>query len=326
MSAPSNVVSFPNGEARPAFDTRRAIAAILESAETSQKRAAKEMGISAAALSQWLAEKYEGDNAAIALRAEQWMLDRARRADMAAIVAAPAFVNTSVAKKIVAAFDHARVNADMVEIIASSGAGKTTVANQYARTHRANIWIATMRPDCSGVTTSLEEIGYAIAVASERGIAKHYLFRNLVSRIRGSRGLIIVDEAQHLKAEALDEIRSLHDASGVGIALMGSDRLHMTMTGGMKRGYMSQTYSRLGVRLNLSAPPATNDLDLILDAWGVEKKAERELLAKISAKPGALRLVAKTIRLARMSAAADERKRFSLDDLEDAWKTLGSGV
>lgn len=39
---------------------------------------------------------------------------------------------------------------------------------------------------------------------------------------------------------------------------------------------------------------------MILDAWEIEGEAERKLLAGIAAKPGALRVMSKVIRLAGM--------------------------
>lgn len=45
------------------------------------------------------------------------------------------------------------------------------------------------------------------------------LEEELTGRLRDILGLLVVDEAQHLTTKALEGLRSLHDATGTGLAL-----------------------------------------------------------------------------------------------------------
>ena len=115
-------------------------------------------------------------------------------------------------------------------------------------------------------------------------------------------GLLIIDEAQHLSPEAHDLIRAIHDDADIGVALLGNEAIHTRLEGDGKRERFAQLTSRIGVRM--SKPKALrSDIDALLTAWEIEGAAERALLHAIARKPGALRLMSKTLKLAHMMAA-----------------------
>ena len=128
--------------------------------------------------------------------------------------------------------------------------------------------------------------------------------RAVCDRVRGTGGLIIIDEAQHLSPEAHDMVRSIHDDADIGVALLGNEAIHTRLEGDGKRERFAQLTSRVGVRI--SKPRALKrDIDALLTAWNVEGQAERALLHVIARKPGALRLMSKVLKLAHMMAGAD---------------------
>src|ERR1035437_1267786 len=53
----------------------------------------------------------------------------------------------------------------------------------------------------------------------------------------GTGGLLVIDEAQHLSVAALDQIRSIHDATDLGIALVGNQQVYARLTGGNRAAY-----------------------------------------------------------------------------------------
>ncbi|KAK0348034.1 hypothetical protein LTR94_038830, partial [Friedmanniomyces endolithicus] len=53
--------------------------------------------------------------------------------------------------------------------------------------------------------------------------APHQLSRRICEKVRNANGLIILDEAQKLTEKAVEEARSWHDRTGVGLALVGND-------------------------------------------------------------------------------------------------------
>jgi len=77
----------------------------------------------------------------------------------------------------------------------------------------------------------------------------------LTGRLRDTHGLLVVNEAQHLTTKALEGLRSLRDATGTGLALVGSDKLYDRLTGGSRSSDFPQLFSRIGKRVRL--PGAT---------------------------------------------------------------------
>ena len=66
------------------------------------------------------------------------------------------------------------------------------------------------------------------------------------------------------------------------------------------------------------------DTDMLLDAWHVQGEPQRALLRKIAKKPGALRGMTKTLRLASMLAAVDRRDAVSTADIAGAWQQISN--
>jgi DNA transposition AAA+ family ATPase len=137
-----------------------------------------------------------------------------------------------------------------------------------------------------------------------------------MAKAQGSGGLIAVDEAQELSEKALDEIRSWHDKTGIGIALVGDERV-IGRLGGIRRAELGRLHSRISMR-HTQAHPKPDDADVIIAGWGVTEPAQCKFLRGLLTKPGGLRGIAKTIKLAGLMAAGEDRA-VSLADLQEAW-------
>lgn len=270
---------------------------LIEAGEVTQARVAKEAGVSATSLSQVLADKYAADPSAVAKRLSAWLAARAERAAQA-LPEMPAFVTTPTAQRVLAALAYAQMAADVAVVYGAAGVGKTTAILEYAKT-RPSVWAATMTPGHAGVTAALEEVALAVGL-KDLPQSPARIHREIVARVRGTGGVIVVDEAQHLGVAALDALRSIHDAAGVGLALVGNDLLYGRMTGGTRAAYLDRLFSRIGKRVSLRR--ATDaDIEAVAkaaggEAWGVVKDVGRQA--------GALRAVVKVLRLARMMAQA----------------------
>jgi DNA transposition AAA+ family ATPase len=126
----------------------------------------------------------------------------------------------------------------------------------------------------------------------------------LMERVRGSGGLLIVDEAQHLSSGALDQLRTIHDLTKIGVAVAGNSEVFARIDGDGRKGLFAQFRSRIGMRLTRGKPLAA-DVEAMLDASGVTGAGERRLLRVVANKPGALRGVSKTLRVAHILAAGE---------------------
>lgn len=288
-------------------------------ARLTQAAVAKESGFSVPTFNQWLNGVYPGNNEAVETKLRIWLeAYEARQAADEQLPNAPQFVPTQSASRVIGALSYAQIAGDIAVAYGAAGLGKTTACMQYQGT-RPNVWIATMTPASSGVVTALEEICEAMGLSNMGGGLK--MFRAITKRVRDTHGLLVIDEAQHLSTAALDQIRSIHDATGIGIALVGNEGVYARMAGGRNATQLDRLFSRIGRRLNLRAV-ADADIKLLVKAWGITDPKCAATLMDVAKRPGALRALTKTLRLASMQAAA-ERRGVSCEDVRAASRELG---
>lgn len=308
------------GEA-PGIDIRDQIRQLMDSDKRlSQAKIAKQADMSPTTLSQWLSGTYAGDNAAIEKKLQLWVdTTQAARARADVMPAAPDYVATPTAERVIAALRYAQVAGDIACVYGGAGLGKTTGILRY-RTAAPNVWHATMTPASASVVPALEEIAEAVGVSNTVGGATR-LHRAICRRIANAGGLLVIDEAQHLSVAALDQVRSIHDATGVGIALVGNESVYARMTGGNRAAFLDRLFSRIGKRVRL-VKSTQGDIEALLDAWGIDDDKCRAQLVDIATKPGGLRGLTKVLRLASMHAMAATRA-LCCDDVRAAWRELG---
>ncbi len=318
----------------PAVDTpamvdlaavRREVQEEIERSGLSQAGAAKEAGLSASILNQFLREKYPGDNGAVAETLMRWLNTRRDGATIKTYLPeAPKWIETPTARRIMDALTYAQLAGDIACIYGGAGLGKTSAIEHYAETHSA-VWVVTATPATASVGVILEEIALALGM---RDFALHpaRLHRDVVKRLRGTQGLLVVDEAQHLTIQALEAIRSLHDATRLGLALCGNATVYGRLTGGARSDNFAQLFSRIGKRVALTRPAAA-DVGALARAYRVDGAEEIAALQEIAKRPGALRSVAKTLRLAAMYAAGKVPPvEIRIDEIRAAWSELGGEV
>lgn len=302
---------------------RAHIRPLTEGADFSQKQLAREAGVNDSALNQWLQGKYKGNNDAIFEKLKTWAEYRKRSQSSAAILPqAPSFVATPTSGRILPVLSYGQMAADFCCVYGGAGVGKTTAAKHY-KANNPNVWLATMTTDCSTVPAVLDEVACAFGISNDKGGASNKLRREIVSRMKDSGGLLIVDEAQNLSTSGIETIRGLYDGAdgGAGVVLCGNESVYNRVTGGARASHFAQVFSRIGKRLRLNKP-AEGDALLLADAFGITGKAERELLMDIAQKPGALRGMVKVIRNASMFAAG-QGSEIGPDVIRAAWRDLG---
>jgi DNA transposition AAA+ family ATPase len=294
-------------------------------ATLTQKRVAKESGCSEAALNQWLNCKpsYETHPPTVE-KLTKWLDSRARRSDAnSALPPTPGYVSTPSSDMIMSVLTYAQMAADLAVIYGGPGVGKTRTISRYQETN-PNVWVATMSPDCSTVSATLEEITEAFGLHGSGNFASSRMRRALCRKMRGTGGLLVIDEAQHLRNDGIEEIRSIHDATEIGVVLVGNESVYSRLTGGHRAAHFSQLFSRVGKKLRLNRP-VKGDVIALAEALNVTGNVERDLLLDIAQKPGALRGVVKTVRLAGMFAAG-AGVAVTEEHIRSAWRDLGGEV
>lgn len=281
---------------------------------------ARRIGIPSGTLSQFGSEKgYSGDEQKMAetiYRYRQTLLAQASLTVEAPEL--PGYFETETSQQLVQLLSWAQRGRIVVAAM-GPGTGKTTTAKQFAACY-TNVFVATMTPSTAGVNNMQQEVLAALGEPNAVGTPQK-LSQQIRAKVRDLKNpLIVIDEAQHLSEKAIEEIRSWHDAVGVGIALLGNIGVMQRLEGGNRRAAFAQLYSRIAMRL-IRATPLVADADALADAWGVFGDAERAHIRRVAVMPGGLRGATMMLELASMIASS-ERSELALDHLQDAWAQL----
>jgi DNA transposition AAA+ family ATPase len=199
------------------------------------------------------------------------------------------------------------------------GTGKTMTVNEYA--DRAQpVWVATMKPSTTLLLPMIMEVHKALAIEPRR-MHTADASRLVIQRIKGRRGLLVIDEANWMSLESIEELRNWHDETGVGICLLGNEELPQSIKSGRKRDQLARLLSRIA-NMHEQRHPERDDVRSFCDAWGIEQPDIRNYLEKIACTPdsGGLRECKQLIEAGSMLAAADGRG-LSISDLRDVQMT-----
>lgn len=291
---------------------------IAEAEFPSIAAAAKDAGVAYSTFSAFLNGTYAGNNDKVAGEVRIWIAARRERKQTAAVLPrSPAFQVTKTAEGVLSILEWCQTAADFGVIVGGAGIGKTSALRHFQLTH-PNVWLCTMDETTSSVNGMLREIVETMGL-SERSNSE--FARALRRRMAGTNGLLIVDEGQHLAPAALNQLRSLHDRAGIGVAVAGNEEIYSRIDGGKSR--FAQLASRVGMRMSQPRPHA-QDICTMIQAWGITDPAEVKYLKQVGNKPGALRTLDKVLKLASMLALGAGEPR-GLQHLRAAYEQRNPG-
>ena len=307
------------GEERLA-ELRSQVAALMEAEQVSAASVAREAEVGNSTLSAWLRNSYNGNNAAVGVQMHRWLASRkARTRTRTTLRRAPAFVWTAASRAFVNVMEHAQFAPDLSVIVGAPGVGKTMTAHRYISAH-PNVWMLTAEPCSGNPRAMLEDMAEAVGVPA-LGNSGQRVSKAIVRRIAKSGGLILVDEAQNLSSQSLDQLRTIHDMSEIGVVLMGNPEIFGRLEGGAHRKHFAQLYSRVGMRVT-RPQAARGDVDALLDAWEIADKGVRGLCHAVARGGGALRTMTKVLQQAHQRA---EGGALSETHVLEAAQQLGAG-
>jgi len=290
------------------------IKALLEQSIVTQAQIAKEIGVSPSTVNQLLNGNYKADPAPMLQKLANWLTARDQRADAPRD---PGFVMTETAKQIIADMNYALATESIVIIHGISGVGKTTALREFQRTNN-NVWVITTSPSRSTMTECMYELAMELGMENAPRL-RGPLARALRRRLLNTKGLIVVDEADHLDRPTLEELRILVEEVGIGMVLVGNSRVYTQLTGGQRSEDFARLYSRVAKKRSLTKAKRA-DVMAVASAWNIEGAAERDLLIRISEQPGALRLISKNLKLAVTVSGGEplteQVLRYAFNELE----------
>ncbi len=283
--------------------TAEEIDGVREAVQEAQKAAsltAAEVGrrssVAPATLSQFLSGTYPGNNAKVASELTKW-LDAHNREREFRLTAPPEpkFVQTPTASQVQIALQHAQLLSDTAVIVGPPGLGKTAALTQYS-VSTPRVLVITASPAVSKASAVLAAIidKYSPSHSrTERSLANR---SNLVRTLLSSGSLLIVDEAQHLAMDALEELRAIHDARKCGLAFVGNAVVLSRIQGSSRDPAYAQLFGRVGRRVVLKKA-SEGDVAAVLETMEVTAP-DVLTVARDIAKREDLRVVVKVTRSA----------------------------
>jgi DNA transposition AAA+ family ATPase len=234
--------------------------AALDKYGISQNRAAKDIGYSSPVLSDYRANKYSGDVESLEEAIVKWI----GRTEQARARKKVPVVETDQLRKIVNAIAMAHAEGDVALIVDDAGGGKTTAARRYAEQNpRTTIYIDVVK----GMTAK----ALVLKIAEELGVDTlrvdpQALIQNVSASLADRNMVVILDEADYLKADALEFSRRLvNDLGRSGLVLIGLPRL----TGAIQnlKNDHRQLESRIGVYLPLAGLARKDAKKIAQSVW-----------------------------------------------------------
>ena len=224
----------------------------METHSISQNQFAAKVNLSSAALSSYLNQKYKGSVEAVERQlSEFFKLDEEAEAaaeKTASLLPRAAYVPTSISEDVCQSIRFAQLEHCMVVLHGDAGVGKSKGAQKFLRDHPTNAVGISITPSTGTLNGSIKLLARALRVPECRN--KMDQMMALRSRLDGTNWVIVIDEAQHLKYAALEEIRSLTDDNpmtgehGVGVVLIGNSEVYSRLQG-RQQAQVAQLFSRI---------------------------------------------------------------------------------
>lgn len=265
----------------------------------SQGAVARGIGKSAAVVSQYLQNKYNGDVEAIDVLVEGWLLNQRERANDS--FNQLSYTYTATARRIEEVIRLAHVEGETVVLYGQAGLGKTSALAAYIKKNPDAILVDSDPSFTAKVLLS----NLANKVGAESRGSLHALIEGLISRLKNSGRVILVDEAENLPLRALECLRRIHDKTGIGLVLAGMPRLLVNLRG--SNGELKQLYSRVAFRLDLGEKMPDAELEDIINQslTNIDAETVQELVIAANGNTRRLaKLVKGVIRMSKVNNLA----------------------
>lgn len=297
---------------------RQLLAEHIKNTGASQSRVGKELGVSKATVSLFLSGTYSGNNQELARNVEQLLSMGAARKATAQAPDICLKVRNTIEVEHTAGIAH--VEGDIALIYGPAGCSKSTSLRHYADNNHGVLYV-----EADATANTVRSILKLIlgAMGEEGRGSTADLMQRILAKLKGTKKLLILDEAQHLSERSFDAIRAINDKAHVGIVYAGNPSILRRMFGRQAEGY-DQIYSRISNIVCLNNNFSKEDVSAIYDGFGFSQEC-LDYLYRISKRKGGLRLMVKQCRVAQNIALA-MGEEFSVEHLDEAAAKMGIGV
>lgn len=270
-----------------------------------QAEIGRQADVKSSTLSQFLSGSYPGDPGPIAEKLYRWLRTREIAEEVRRrLPVTPDFIPLQRSAAITGFLQYAREAGRIVMVAGSPGVSKTSTARQY-QADTARTWYAPMDSTCSGAPSMLIEVLIAMGTPDPKG-PPNILLRQICVKAAEAKGLLIIDEAQHLSDKAIEALRAINDRCRLGVALLGNEAVYTQVGPTGVKARFAQVSSRFAKRTFI-VEPDPRDAAALAHAWAQvngEVIGEREVrfCQEIAARPGGLRNIEMTFESALLAA------------------------
>lgn len=244
----------------------------IRGTQKTQKAVAQELGYSTGALSGFLAGNYKAPEKIIRSVEELAALTEQKSVSPTE----PPYQETSISRMVCNSIKYSHLQGKISVVYGDAGIGKTMAFRHYLQHNSLAIGI-TISPTYASITGVNELIADQLGV---RERVSRKITAEIVSKLRGSGRVLIVDEAQHLTVRALNHLRCMADESGVGICFIGNDEVYTKMKGSGRADF-AQLFSRIGMRRQVLVGNISHlDVEQVFNGYVTDNDA-MEILFKI---------------------------------------------
>ena len=203
----------------------------------SQSWLAKACDMSTSALSQVLSYKYPRTPSTQLQKCMQTLEVESERLENGTV----GYTKGGVHALMFAVCDRTRKSASIGVFTGYVGVGKTRTLKEYCSAKPLSLLLES----CPRMTASvvLDELMRKLRLPAQVGLDKK--FRLVVQALSQTQYLILVDEAERLSPSALEYLRRVRDIAGVGLVLIGTEKLHDMLA--RDHGQFDQIRSRIAM-------------------------------------------------------------------------------
>ena len=241
-------------------EVKKELEDVLATYNISKARAGREMGYSNSMVSAYTTGGYKGDIKKLEEAIRQWCI-RQRKAHSRKKVP---IVETTGVRTILNAISMAHTEHDIALVVADAGASKTTSAKLYAdRNESTTVYI----PVVAGMNRKMlvTEVARQLGLETMR-VPLNVLIQQTAQALADRDSLVILDEADYLKADALEFCRRLvYDLGESGLVLMGLPRLRAMIQN--LRNDHRQLESRVGISVHLEGLTKADATLIAREVW-----------------------------------------------------------
>lgn len=210
----------------------------------SQAGISKALGIGNSTLSEWMKGKYKGNNEALEEKVADYLerhKQKMKRIDFSVEtdVRKRIFNSINMLAKLVTALVHdkAEDSAKIVFIYGRAGIGKTKGLHDWIAQSKMRTYFITAETGNSEAVL-IRKLARAIGLSDEGRVEK--IKNDIKATLKWTESIIIIDEGEHLKAKAIDMIRSICDQTQVGLVVCGTKKLqHQILSNRGEYEYLS---------------------------------------------------------------------------------------